>query len=97
MRKRNRSNQCPGRGHAGECTLECLSRGQHCRVLGIDDDSARGQAIRFGMGEGAKVSCITKLPAGPVVLRSGRQEIAVGRQLARRIRIERLDADGVAC
>ncbi len=49
------------------------------------------------MGEGATVSCVTTLPAGPVVLRSGRQEIAVGRGLARRIRIERLGANGAAC
>lgn len=97
MRHRSRNRECRNRNHADTCTLECLSRGDRCRVLGIDDERVRGQAIRFGMGEGSMVSCVTKLPAGPVVLRSGRQEIAIGRQLARRIRIERLDANGVAC
>jgi len=97
MRHRNRRHQCCKLGMTDACTLDCLSRGDWCRVLGIDDDRARGQAIRFGMGEGAMVSCVTKLPAGPVVLRSGRQEIAVGRQLAQRIRIERLGVDGAAC
>lgn len=88
QRKRNRH-------YSGEPTLDMMRRGECCRVLGIDDDRARGQAIRFGMGEGATLSCITKLPAGPIVLRSGRQEIAVGRQLARRIRIEPVDAGAV--
>ena len=84
-------------GHCG-CgdTLDTMSRGQCCRVLGIDDDRARGQALRFGMGEGAMLSCITKIPAGPLVMRSGRQEIAIGRDLARRIRIEAVDAQA-AC
>jgi Fe2+ transport system protein FeoA len=59
-----------------------------CAVIDcIDCPHARAQALRFGMGEGASVCCITTLPAGPVVLRSGRQEIAVGRGLARRIRV----------
>ncbi len=94
---RHRGRTCGNQGHTEGCTLDCLRRGDCCRVLGIDDEHARGQAIRFGMGEGATVSCVTTLPAGPVVLRSGRQEIAVGRGLARRIRIERLGANGAAC
>lgn len=53
----------------------------------IDDDRARAQAYRFGMGQGARVRCMNVLPAGPIVIRSGRQEIAVGRGLARRIGI----------
>jgi Fe2+ transport system protein FeoA len=57
-------------------------------VIGvISDDCARAQAVRFGIGNGAHVSCVTKLPGGPVVLRSGRQEIAVGRGLASRITV----------
>lgn len=87
-RKRNRGKCCGG-------TLDTMRRGQCCRVLGIDDDRARGQAIRFGMGEGATLSCITKLPAGPLVMRSGRQEIAIGRELAKCIRIEPVDTSAV--
>lgn len=91
MRNRQRNR------HRGDTqTLDTMRRGEHCRILGIDDDRARGQAIRFGMGEGALLSCITKVPAGPLVMRSGRQEIAIGRQLAQRIRIEHLDSQA-AC
>jgi ferrous iron transport protein A len=48
------------------------------------------QALRFGMSEGANVECVTKIPAGPLVIKSGRQEIAVGRSLAKRINVRRL-------
>lgn len=83
-------------GSCESCTLAALRRGERCVVLGIDDDTARAQATRFGMSEGATVSCVTALPAGPVILRSGRQEIAVGRGLASRIRIRRLCPGEVA-
>lgn len=83
-------------GGCDGCTLAALRRGERCVVLGIDDDTARAQATRFGMSEGATVSCVTALPAGPVILRSGRQEIAVGRGLAGRIRIRHLAHGEVA-
>lgn len=69
-------------------TLSALRSGERARIVDIPDERARAQAIRFGMGSGACVRCVTALPGGPVVLRSGRQEIAVGRSLARRIRVE---------
>lgn len=80
-----------------EWTLAGLRPGQHAIIEAIEDTMARAQAIRFGMGAGASVSCVTIVPGGPVVLRSGRQEIAVGRGLARRIRIQEAGAcDGRA-
>ena len=48
---------------------------------------ARVHALRFGMGEGSRISCVSRIPAGPVILKSGRQEIAVGRRLAERIHV----------
>lgn len=68
-----------------ECTLADARLGQRLLVTRVDDPSARVTALRFGMAEGACVRCITRIPAGPIVLRSGRQEIAVGRELAKRI------------
>lgn len=68
-------------------TLAALRPGGSAIIEDIDCPQARAQALRLGMGEGATVSCITSIPAGPVVLRAGRQELAVGRGLARRIRI----------
>jgi len=77
-------------------TMDTLRRGDRCVVVGISDERARDVALRFGMAAGATVSCVIAIPAGPIVLRSGRQEIAVGRGLARRISIRGLGAEEVA-
>ena len=75
-----------------ECTLDCLRAGESVEVSCIDDETARVHALRFGMGEGSRVACVTCIPAGPVILKSGRQEIAVGRRLAQRIHVVRDEA-----
>ncbi|MBA4371135.1 MAG: ferrous iron transport protein A [Coriobacteriaceae bacterium] len=72
-----------------DCTLDAARRGDDLVVLGIDDDFARMHALRFGMAEGACLRCVVRIPAGPIVVRVGRQEIAIGRELARRIRVRR--------
>lgn len=77
-----------GRGAEDPGTLAALHAGDDAVIESIECPNARAHALRFGMGEGATVSCVTVVPAGPVVLRSGRQEIAVGRGLARRIRVQ---------
>lgn len=74
-------------------TLDLARRGDTMIVLAVEDPAARIHALRFGMAEGAEISCVTKIPAGPVVLRSGRQEIAVGRELAKRIRVRPVGRD----
>jgi Fe2+ transport system protein FeoA len=79
------------RAECADCTLDRLRAGDTCRVSRIDDETARVQALRFGMGEGSRVSCVTRIPAGPVILKSGRQEIAVGHGLAQRIEVHRED------
>jgi Fe2+ transport system protein FeoA len=73
-----------------ECTLADACAGQRFLVTRVEDEHARITALRFGMAEGACVRCVTRIPAGPIVLRSGRQEIAVGRNLAKRIGVRRV-------
>ncbi|KAF1085635.1 FeoA domain protein [Sporotomaculum syntrophicum] len=68
-------------------TLGNAKRGQHVKIIHIPDENIRSQAIRFGIGEGAVVFCEEVLPAGPIVLRKNRQEIAIGRELANRITV----------
>jgi ferrous iron transport protein A len=75
------------------CSLDCARKGESFEIISVDDDIARVQAMRFGMSEGACVQCITRIPAGPIVLKSGRQEIAVGRSLAGRIQVRRRTAE----
>lgn len=71
------------------CSLASARKGESFRIVEVDDAHARIQAMRFGMSAGSSVECITRIPAGPIVIRSGRQEIAVGRSLASRIRVRR--------
>ena len=87
---RGRSRRHGGRTRGlADGTLGSLRAGDRAVITRIADDTARAQATRFGMGEGAQVSCVTTLPGGPVIVRSGRQEIAIGRGLAGRISVDR--------
>jgi len=74
------------------CSLDVIRKGERIEIISVDDTHARVQALRFGMAEGACVECVTRVPAGPLVIKSGRQEIAVGRALAKRISVRRLSS-----
>lgn len=65
-----------------------LRRGDWARVIRIPDEALRVQLLRFGIHAGSRVQCHVRLPLGPVVLKSGGQEIALGRQVARSIEVE---------
>lgn len=69
-------------------TLAKCSRGQIVKIIHIENAEIRAQAIRFGISEGEVVCCQEVIPAGPVVVRKNQQEIAIGRGLASKIRIE---------
>ena len=69
-------------------TLDLIKKGEKLEIMQIPDPSIRAQAIRLGIYEGAKLTCSEKLPAGPVVLQNRMQEIAVGRNLAKKISIK---------
>lgn len=66
-------------------TLDGVKPGQYVEIVDVDDEIARLQAIRLGITQGAVVRCVAKIPAGPIVLKYGMQEIAIGRRLACRI------------
>jgi ferrous iron transport protein A len=69
-------------------TLADVKRGDQFQISNIDDEQIRAQALRFGISEGANVSCAGKVPGGPVVVKRNLQEIAVGRRLAKNIKVE---------
>ena len=69
-------------------TLDQVTRGQRVVIRGIDSPDVQTQIIRFGLGVGETAICQETLPKGPIVLRKNRQEIAIGRNLARAITIE---------
>ncbi|HYG58182.1 MAG TPA: FeoA family protein [Symbiobacteriaceae bacterium] len=66
--------------------------GQNFIITNIADDFARLQAIRFGIAEGARAVMQNVLPGGPVVVRKGKQEMALGRNLADRIQVQPVEA-----
>lgn len=68
--------------------LDKVSRGQVIKITGIPNDRVRVQVIRLGLSEGAVVTCREVVPAGPVVVSRNKQEIAIGRKLARTISVE---------
>ncbi|MEG6521874.1 FeoA family protein [Desulfotomaculum sp. 1211_IL3151] len=69
-------------------TLDRVKRGQSFVIKNITNEFIRSQAIRFGIAEGEWLTCEEVVPAGPIVIRKNRQQIAMGRQLAKEIDID---------
>lgn len=69
-------------------TLDKVKTGQKVQICRIPDDLVRAQAIRFGVCEGTVVTCAQKIPAGPVIICKGHQELAIGRKLAEKISVK---------
>lgn len=75
------------RPQLNQSTLDQVKRGKMCWVKSIPPGAVKDQTIRLGLTEGKKVFCQAVVPGGPVVLAVDRQEIAVGRNLAKQIGI----------
>ncbi|MEW6458370.1 MAG: ferrous iron transport protein A [Bacillota bacterium] len=69
-------------------TLDRVKRGQSMTITNIPDALVRAQAIRFGIAEGETVFCEEVVPSGPIIISKNRQEIALGRGLARQIAVD---------
>ncbi|MDO7788026.1 ferrous iron transport protein A [Desulforamulus aquiferis] len=69
-------------------TLDKCKRGQKLKIMNIPNELIRLQAIRFGISEGSIVTCEEVVPAGPVVVGMFKQQIAIGRDLARNIAVQ---------
>ncbi|HZW83683.1 MAG TPA: ferrous iron transport protein A [Candidatus Deferrimicrobium sp.] len=69
-------------------TLDKAKIGQTLLIISIKNPQIRAQAIRFGISEGSQALVEQTIPAGPVILRRNRQEIAIGRALAQEIGIQ---------
>ena len=68
----------------------CLSdvkKGQRVRIVRIEEEPLRTQLIRFGLTEGSCVQCLERIPLGPCMVRHHRQELAIGREVARKIQV----------
>ena len=69
-------------------TLDKCKRGQRIKIMHIPDEITRSWAIRFGISEGSVITCEEVVPAGPVVVGMFKQQIAIGRQLAKSIAVQ---------
>lgn len=78
-------------------TLDKARRGQKIRIVSLPDEYTSAQAIRFGISEGTVVTCREVVPAGPIVIARNRQEIAIGRNLARLIEVEPFVSEQPGC
>ena len=61
--------------------------GSTARIEAIEDESARRELTRLGFEEGSDVQVISRIPFGPIVLQRRRRQVAIGRELARRVRV----------
>jgi Fe2+ transport system protein FeoA len=68
--------------------LDEARKGQVIKITSIPNDLIRIQALRLGISEGAVIICRGVVPSGPVVVARNKQEIAIGRNLARTILVE---------
>lgn len=68
--------------------LNATHIGDLVEVVSVDDPYARIQALRFGINPGAVVETIAHVKNGPIVIKSGFQEIAIGAPLARKIMVK---------
>lgn len=67
--------------------LADMRQGEQAVVTRIEDSTMRAQAIRFGIAEGSEISCDEIIPRGPVVIRRGLMQYAIGRHLAEQIAV----------
>lgn len=68
--------------------LSQLKKNQKFKIIYIPDEMIRAQIIRFGLIEGSEAFCIQVIPAGPIIVRKNRHELAIGRALAGSIDVE---------
>ncbi len=68
-------------------TLDKAKKGSALIVISLPSGETKAQLIRLGITEGDVVKCIERLPGGTVIVQKNRQEIAIGVELAKKIKI----------
>ena len=63
-------------------TLAEAKEGSRLVVTSTRSEEVTMQAIRFGIGQGAKIDITKNIKGGPVILSCNEMELAVGRELA---------------
>lgn len=68
-------------------TLSSANSGDTIEIKSISDPIVRAQAIRLGIYEGATLKCSEKIKNGPIILQNRSQELAIGYNLSKNIKI----------
>ena len=68
--------------------LEEAPNKSEIEIISIDEESLLEASMRFGIQAGEKVTIINKLPGGPIVIQKDYQQIAIGRELAKKIQVK---------
>ncbi len=68
-------------------TLDKAKKGTAVTIIKLPSGIIRVQLIRLGITEGDTIKCIERLPGGTIVVQKNRQEIAVGYDLAKKIKV----------
>jgi Fe2+ transport system protein FeoA len=68
-------------------SLDKIKKGKKVIIHSLPEGITRIQLIRLGITIGSKVTCLERLPGGTIILQKNRQEIAIGYDLAKKIRI----------
>ncbi|MBM4170313.1 MAG: ferrous iron transport protein A [Ignavibacteria bacterium] len=68
-------------------TLDKAQKGRLVTIINLPFGELRAHLIRLGITEGDSIKCIERLPGGTIVIQKNRQEIAIGYDLAKKIKI----------
>ena len=69
-------------------TLDTAKVGSRLIIRRILDDETATVAMRLGISSGEIIELASRIPGGPVVIRRGKVEIALGRSLCKEIEVE---------
>ena len=73
-------------------TLDQASIGDLLVIQSIEDPQTAMMAIRLGISQGEVIELTSKIPGGPLVIRRGKVDIALGRDLCQGIAVQRMSA-----
>ena len=68
-------------------TLDKSKKGINIKILKLPEGNYKSLLIRMGISEGDILKCLQRLPGGTIVVQKNRQEIAVGFDLAKKIKV----------
>jgi Fe2+ transport system protein FeoA len=73
-------------------TLADASKGDTLQVVAVPLGIVGAQLLRLGIAKGSLLTCVLKIPGGPVVVRRGNMEVALGRKTASVVTVDAPDA-----